>query len=101
MDLDLLVTGPEEAVLVPVRLTDVQQEPAASSSGTYAASSLGSATSRRTSMNGLAASPGTDVEPTCSTATATDPSACLIRAATSAYCLAQAASGADRWMGPW
>ncbi len=52
-------------------------------------------------MNGLAANPGTDVEPTCSTTAATGPNACLIRAATSAYCLAHIASGGARWIGPW
>jgi hypothetical protein len=49
----------------------------------------------------LAASPGTEVEPTCSTTTAKGPNACLIRAATAAYCSGHAGSGGARWIGPW
>ena len=51
-------------------------------------------------MIGLAASPGTDVEPTCSTRTATGPNAARMRDATAAYCCGHAGSGVARRTGP-
>lgn len=58
--------------------------PAASRSGTYAASSDKSATSRTVSMIGLAGKPGTDVDPTCSSATTRSPRASFTRLASRA-----------------
>src|SRR5215472_11964695 len=45
------------------------------------------------SMMGLAASPGTAVEPTCSSCSTRQPSACRIRLARRSYCRGQAGSG--------
>ena len=53
--------------------------PAASNAGTYAASSPESGTPSTTSTIGFATNPGTDVDPTCSTTTATGPNAARIR----------------------
>src|SRR5271167_842003 len=45
------------------------------------------------SMTGLAASPGTAVEPTCSSCSTRQPRASRIRSASSSYCRGQAGSG--------
>ena len=67
--------------------------PTASSSGSHAASSAESATVRSMSITGLAASPGTDVDPTCSTASARGPSAVRMRSASTSKRSGQEGSG--------
>src|SRR5271165_5001883 len=87
------LVGHQSPVAVPPGLADRQPEPDRLQRRYVVLCTSGSATVRSMSMTGLAASPGTEVEPTCSSCSTRQPRACRIRPARWSYCRGQAGSG--------
>jgi hypothetical protein len=100
VDVDARLHARDHPMLEPIRLTDAERVSDPFERGEVAGSSAESTTTSTASMVGLAASRGTDVDPTCSTASAASPRACLIVIASASKSRGQVGSYSTRSIGP-